>query len=303
MCCRLVDVEKPSLLAAYFRPLEGTVAVEADGSSAIVRFADAQSLQEASNRVGGGIRGSFRVLRPAGLACTVPAQLDTDRRNKASSATGDGKFAEEGSTRETGVRRCLEEGHAVPKAGGSCRKGGAQGWEVHTEQSNGSLVACEGFKMWRSCSEDRGRCVAPSCQNENRGGSSSSHRVAGGVAYCKSESAVANIQREFEWCEVEGCGQSSDGEGWDEVTAWRQRFTRAKEDGWILLHGVNSANAFDLLEDDLEPGGVTVAPGARRGWRRQRARKQKGRVQVSDARERLRARGGAEVGGEGVMQS
>lgn len=66
MQCSLVDIEKPSALKSMFGPFHGAVKFDSGGhNTATVTFPDARSLADARQRVGGGVRGTFRVLRSA----------------------------------------------------------------------------------------------------------------------------------------------------------------------------------------------------------------------------------------------
>ena len=53
------------MLKGVFGPFKGSVAHDRAARTAEVTFADARSLQQARDRVGGGERGSFRVMRGA----------------------------------------------------------------------------------------------------------------------------------------------------------------------------------------------------------------------------------------------
>ena len=66
LVCRLVDIEKPSALKSMFGTFQGAVKFDPGShTAATVSFADQRSLREASQRVGGGIRGMFRVVHSA----------------------------------------------------------------------------------------------------------------------------------------------------------------------------------------------------------------------------------------------
>jgi hypothetical protein len=114
MACRLVDVEKPWMLQGVFKPFQGAVTLEAGSSSASISFPDARALQQASDRVGGGIRGSFRVNRTKAAPCTNSESRHSMTRFTAQVKSG-GKVS--GGVQE-GVERLSTSGGMVNSSGG-----------------------------------------------------------------------------------------------------------------------------------------------------------------------------------------
>jgi hypothetical protein len=161
-----MDVKKPGSLMGIFSPFEGSVKHGGHAGDAVVLFPDAKSLASARMRVGGGVRGIFRVQN-------VPA-------NAVHSATDD-PIAGHGSEPGAGVT-----------TGGACAES-ARRATTPAPQAAGPLAGGSTHGRWSRVGWDAEGCGSGGGGGGAAGQSGASASVAG--AKSTAESPVQGVAK------------------------------------------------------------------------------------------------------------